>query len=261
MRHRHDAIVVGLRQRDQRTVGQRAQQRRLLQPHQAADARPQRQVAVDARRGGSRGVGAGRVGAVLGAALAAAGHHVVAAAAVSTASRERAARLLPTAEIRPADEVAAAAEDLLLLAVPDDSLGRVVAGLKATGSLPPGQIVAHTSGAHGLGVLGDVPGLALHPAMTFTGEDSPVATLMLSVMGAFAEFERSLIRERQREGIAIAKAKGSVYKGRKPKLDAPKVADIKAKDAAAGGKGRAALAREFSISRETLYQYLNKAAA
>jgi predicted short-subunit dehydrogenase-like oxidoreductase (DUF2520 family) len=122
-------------------------------------------------------VGAGRVGAVLGAALAAAGHHVVAAAAVSTASRERAARLLPTAEIRPADEVAAAAEDLLLLAVPDDMLGSVVAGLKATGSLPGGQIVAHTSGAHGLGILGDVNGLALHPAMTFTGEDADLDRL------------------------------------------------------------------------------------
>jgi predicted short-subunit dehydrogenase-like oxidoreductase (DUF2520 family) len=122
-------------------------------------------------------VGAGRVGAVLGAALAAAGHHVVAAAAVSTASRERAARLLPTAEIRPADEVAAAATDLLLLAVPDDLLGRVAAGLRATGCLPAGQIVAHTSGAHGLSILGDVHGLALHPAMTFTGEDADLDRL------------------------------------------------------------------------------------
>jgi predicted short-subunit dehydrogenase-like oxidoreductase (DUF2520 family) len=114
-------------------------------------------------------VGAGRVGAVLGAALNAAGHHVVATAAVSAASRERAARLLPAAEIRPADEVARAATDLLLLAVPDDALAAVVAGLAATGALRPGQIVAHTSGAHGLAVLGDVDGLALHPAMTFTG--------------------------------------------------------------------------------------------
>ena len=114
-------------------------------------------------------VGAGRVGAVLGAALNAAGHHVVAAAAVSAASRERAARLLPDAAIRPADEVARAADDLLLLAVPDDALAGVVAGLAATGALRPGQKVAHTSGAHGLDVLGDVEGMALHPAMTFTG--------------------------------------------------------------------------------------------
>jgi predicted short-subunit dehydrogenase-like oxidoreductase (DUF2520 family) len=114
-------------------------------------------------------VGAGRVGAVLGAALDAAGHRVVAAAAVSAASRDRAARLLPRAAILPADDVARAATDLLLLAVPDDVLASVVAGLATTGALRPGQVVAHTSGAHGLAVLGDVNGMALHPAMTFTG--------------------------------------------------------------------------------------------
>jgi predicted short-subunit dehydrogenase-like oxidoreductase (DUF2520 family) len=115
-------------------------------------------------------VGAGRVGAVLGAALNAAGHHVVAAAAVSAASRERAARLLPEAEILPADDVARKATDLVLLAVPDDALTSVVAGLAATKALRAGQIVAHTSGAHGLSVFGvGVNGVALHPAMTFTG--------------------------------------------------------------------------------------------
>ncbi|MGK5679600.1 Rossmann-like and DUF2520 domain-containing protein [Actinoplanes sp. URMC 104] len=122
-------------------------------------------------------VGAGRVGAVLGAALNAAGHRVVAAAAVSAASRERAARLLPGAAILPADEVARAAEHLLLLAVPDDALAGVVSGLAATGALRPGQKVAHTSGAHGLDVLGDVEGMALHPAMTFTGADSDLERL------------------------------------------------------------------------------------
>lgn len=122
-------------------------------------------------------VGAGRVGAVLGAAMAAAGHRVVAAAAVSTASHERAARLLPAAEVLPADEVARAAKDLLLVAVPDDVLGGVVAGLRSTGALDAGQLVAHTSGAHGLGVLGDVNGMALHPAMTFTGEDADLDRL------------------------------------------------------------------------------------
>lgn len=95
--------------------------------------------------------------------------------------------------------------------------------------------------------------------MTFTGEDSPMAKLMLSVMGAFAEFERALIRERQREGIAIAKTKG-VYRGRKPTLDPARAAELRARDEAAGGKGRAALAREFGISRETLYQYLKRPA-
>lgn len=122
-------------------------------------------------------IGAGRVGAVLGAALSAAGHHVIAAAAVSAASRERAARLIPGAAIRPADEVARAASDLLLLAVPDDALAGVVAGLDRTGALRPGQVVAHTSGAHGLAVLGDVNGMALHPAMTFTGADTDLDRL------------------------------------------------------------------------------------
>jgi predicted short-subunit dehydrogenase-like oxidoreductase (DUF2520 family) len=122
-------------------------------------------------------VGAGRVGAVLGAALDAAGHRIVAAAAVSAASRERAARLLPHAEIMPADEVARAATDLLLLAVPDDALAGVIGGLKATNALRNGQLIAHTSGAHGLAILQGLDGLALHPAMTFTGSDADLERL------------------------------------------------------------------------------------
>lgn len=97
----------------------------------------------------------------------------------------------------------------------------------------------------------------LKEGLTFTGEDNPMATLMLSVMGAFAEFERALIRERQREGIAIAKEKG-VYKGRKKALSPEQVQSLKTKDRDNGGKNRAALAREFGISRETLYQYLRE---
>jgi DNA invertase Pin-like site-specific DNA recombinase len=89
--------------------------------------------------------------------------------------------------------------------------------------------------------------------LTFTGEDSPMANLMLSVMGAFAEFERALIRERQREGIALAKQRGA-YRGRKKAL-APEQVDA-LRQRAAAGEQRAKLAREFGISRETLYQYL-----
>lgn len=89
--------------------------------------------------------------------------------------------------------------------------------------------------------------------LTFTGEDSPMARLLLSVMGAFGEFERALIRERQMEGIALAKKKGK-YKGRKPALTAEKIADLK--ERVASGEQKAGLAREFGISRETLYQYL-----
>jgi DNA invertase Pin-like site-specific DNA recombinase len=90
-------------------------------------------------------------------------------------------------------------------------------------------------------------------SLTFTGEDSAMSNLLLSVMGAFAEFERELIKERQREGIAIAKAKGNVYKGRKPSLSADDATELKRR--ATAGENKAALAREFGISRAALYVY------
>ena len=86
-----------------------------------------------------------------------------------------------------------------------------------------------------------------------TGEDSPMANLMLSVMGAFAEFERALIRERQREGIALAKQRGA-YRGRKKSLSSERIAELRQRVEA--GEQKTKLAREFGISRETLYQYL-----
>ena len=82
-----------------------------------------------------------------------------------------------------------------------------------------------------------------------------MAHLLLSVMGAFAEFERALMRERQQEGIALAKKRG-VYKGRKPALQPDQVAELRQK-AQAGAK-KARLAREYGISRETVYQYLRE---
>jgi DNA invertase Pin-like site-specific DNA recombinase len=92
-------------------------------------------------------------------------------------------------------------------------------------------------------------------SLVFTGEDSPMAHLMLSVMGAFAEFERSLIRERQLEGIALAKQRGA-YRGRKKALSIAQIADLRKR--AKDGRKKAQLAREFGISRETLYQYLKE---
>jgi len=89
--------------------------------------------------------------------------------------------------------------------------------------------------------------------LEFTGEDAPLSNLLLSVMGAFAEFERTLIKERQREGIALAKLKG-LYKGRRKTLDKKQIEQLKQR--ASSGEVKAALAREFGISRETLYQYL-----
>lgn len=90
-------------------------------------------------------------------------------------------------------------------------------------------------------------------SLTFTGEDSPMANLMLSVMGAFAEFERALIRERQREGIALAKQRGA-YRGRKRSLSGRDIAEVRRRIDA--GEKKAKVARDYGISRETLYQYL-----
>lgn len=91
--------------------------------------------------------------------------------------------------------------------------------------------------------------------LVFTGEDSPMANLMLSVMGAFAEFERALIGERQREGIALAKARGT-YRGRSKALSNEKANELRKRVAA--GEQKAGLAREYGISRETVYQYIRQ---
>src|SRR5919199_3629581 len=144
-------------------------------------------------------IGAGRVGAVLGAALAGAGHDVAAAAGLSTASAERAARLLPGVPLRHTDEVVAAS-DLVVLAVPDDTLPGLVAGLAETGAWRPGQLAFHTSGAHGLAVLapaeraGVLP-LALHPAMTFTGSIEDADRLTGTPFGVTSRPEHRAVAE------------------------------------------------------------------
>jgi DNA invertase Pin-like site-specific DNA recombinase len=91
--------------------------------------------------------------------------------------------------------------------------------------------------------------------LTFSGDDSPMAKLMLSLMGAFAEFERALIRERQREGVALAKSRG-VYKGRKKNLSDEEI--VLLCERVKQGESKAALAQEYSISRETLYKYVRQ---
>lgn len=93
----------------------------------------------------------------------------------------------------------------------------------------------------------------LKEQLTFTGDDSPMARLMLSVIGAFAEFERALIHERQREGIALAKQRGA-YRGRKKALTGEQITEMQRRIGA--GEQKAYVARAFGISRETLYQYL-----
>ncbi len=118
-------------------------------------------------------VGAGRVGPVLGAALANAEHAVVGVTAVSDAGRDRAEAMLPGVPVLSTPELVERSE-LVLLAVPDDQLGGLVQGLADAGIWQPGQLVVHTSPDHGTGVLaparsaGAIP-LAIHPAMVFTG--------------------------------------------------------------------------------------------
>ncbi len=135
-------------------------------------------------------IGAGRVGAVLAAALRAAGHEIVAVAGESDASRRRAAELLPGVPVEKPTAVARAA-DLLILTVPDDMLSNVANMLSASGAIRPGQVVLHTSGRHGLEVLADAAGvgarvIAMHPAMTFTGTAVDLPRLHGCVFGVTA---------------------------------------------------------------------------
>ncbi len=144
-------------------------------------------------------VGAGRVGAVLGAALSRSGHRVTGAYAVSAASRERAEALLPGVPVGDVPTVVAGSE-LVLLAVPDDALADLVAGLAATGAWQAGQIVVHTSGRHGVSVLDPARAehalpLALHPAMTFTGTAMDLDRLSECAFGVTADPELRPVAE------------------------------------------------------------------
>jgi len=136
-------------------------------------------------------VGAGRVGAVLAAALRSAGHEVVAVAGESSASRLRIETLLPGVPVRKPTEVARAC-DLLLLTVPDDMLENVVNMLSGAGAIREGQYVVHTSGRHGLAVLAAAEAVgahpvAMHPAMTFTGTSVDLDRLVGCVFGITAQ--------------------------------------------------------------------------
>ncbi len=135
-------------------------------------------------------VGAGRVGAVLAAALRDAGHEIVAVAGESPASRTRIETLLPGVPVDKPTAVSRAC-DLLLLTVPDDMLENVVNMLSAAGAIRPGQYVVHTSGKHGVSSLAAAAEvgaevLAMHPAMTFTGTDVDLARLPGCVYGVTA---------------------------------------------------------------------------
>jgi predicted short-subunit dehydrogenase-like oxidoreductase (DUF2520 family) len=165
-------------------------------------------------------IGAGKVGAVLGAALRAAEHAVVGVSAVSDASRERAETLLPGVPVLDVQDIVERSE-LVLLAVPDDALGGLVEGLAKLGAWQPGQLVAHTSGRFGVGILhpvrsaGAVP-LALHPAMTFTGMSLDLTRLLDCTFGVTADaamlpIAQALVVEMGAEPVVIAEADRVIY--------------------------------------------------
>ncbi len=144
-------------------------------------------------------IGAGRVGAVLAAALQAAGHEIAEVAGESDASRTRIETLLPGVHIDKPTAVAKAS-NLLLLTVPDDALDNVVRMLVASGAIRPGQYVVHTSGRHGLDVLRPAieigaRGVAMHPAMTFTGTDLDLDRLAGCIYGVTSDAAERLVVE------------------------------------------------------------------
>lgn len=165
-------------------------------------------------------IGAGKVGAVLGAALRAAGHAVVGVSAVSEASRERAELLLPGVPVLQIQDIVERSE-LVLLAVPDDALPELVSGLAKMGAWQAGQLVAHTSGRFGTGVLAPVKAagaiaLALHPAMTFTGMSLDLARLADCSFGITADpamlpIAQALVVEMGAEPVVIAEADRVLY--------------------------------------------------
>jgi predicted short-subunit dehydrogenase-like oxidoreductase (DUF2520 family) len=165
-------------------------------------------------------VGAGRVGSVLAAALRARGHTVVAAHGVSDASRARAADLLPGV---PLTTVAAVVEqaDLLLLAVPDDTLPGLVQGVARSTGFRRDQVVAHTSGRHGVAVLAPAAAagavtMAVHPAMTFTGTSVDLQRLAGTRFGVTVAAEHvamadALVAELAGVALHIAESDRDLY--------------------------------------------------
>lgn len=165
-------------------------------------------------------IGAGRVGPVLAAALAGAGHAIVGINAHSEESRERVEAMLPGVPLLDVPELVERSE-LVVIAVPDDQLEALVSGLSAIGAWQPGQIVLHTSARFGSNVLtpavqqGAIP-VALHPALAFTGTSMDVARLTGSYMAVTAPnavlpIGQALAVEMGGEPIVVAEADRAAY--------------------------------------------------
>ncbi|WP_223692213.1 Rossmann-like and DUF2520 domain-containing protein [Leifsonia poae] len=165
-------------------------------------------------------IGAGRVGPILGAALAGAGHAVVGISAVSQASRDRAQAVLPFAPILDVPVLVERSE-LVIIAVPDAELPGLVAGLAATGTWQPGQIVLHTAPGYGVRVLAPAMaagaiGVAVHPALEFTGTTLDLARLTETYFAVTAPapvlpIAQALVVEMGGEPVVIAEADRAAY--------------------------------------------------
>ncbi|SDS21564.1 DUF2520 domain-containing protein [Agrococcus carbonis] len=165
-------------------------------------------------------IGAGRVGPVLGAALAGAGHAIIGIDATGDDAIERAEAMLPGVPVLDAPTIVERSE-LVLLAVPTGALADLVAGLAATGAWQPGQLVVHTAAEHGVAVLrpalerGAIP-LALHPAMRFTGTSLDLvqlqeSTVAVTAPGPVLPIGQALAVEMGAEPIVIEEADRPAY--------------------------------------------------
>ncbi len=165
-------------------------------------------------------IGAGRVGPVIGAALAGAGHAIVGIASISEDNRDRARALLPDVPIL---EIPALLErsELVILAIPEPEIESLVAGLAATGSWQPGQLVLHTAPGLGCSVLapavaaGVIP-LAVHPTMVFTGTSLDLVRMRESYFAVTAPtpvlpIGQALVVEMGGEPIIIAETDRAAY--------------------------------------------------
>ncbi|EKU45462.1 DUF2520 domain-containing protein [Brevibacterium casei] len=174
----------------------------------------------DAPRLGIGIIGAGRVGAVIGAAWRAAGHAIIGVSATSATSLERAEEMLPGVPVLPPDRIAERAE-LLLVAVPDDEISSLVSGLAALGRIHAGQIIVHCAGRFGTDVLEPATGvgalpIALHPSLTFTGTALDLPRLRQSTVAVTAPAPirpvgEALVVEMGAEPIEIAEADRPLY--------------------------------------------------
>ncbi|WP_084361568.1 Rossmann-like and DUF2520 domain-containing protein [Herbiconiux solani] len=165
-------------------------------------------------------VGAGRVGPVIGAALANAGHAIVGVSAISESSRERAEAMLPGAPVLTIPELVERSE-LVVLAVPSSELESLIAGLARTGTWQMGQLVLHTAPEFGTDVFaparaaGIIP-LAVHPAMSFTGTSIDLGRLTGTWFGVTAPtpvlpIAQALVVEMGGEPVVVAEADRPAY--------------------------------------------------